>query len=74
MDFSEEPEHCKECEATYCVSCCVKNSVKSNKENSYDRWFDKRITDRCEYFKLFGVYDKALHRIITKSIGVHNEI
>lgn len=70
----EEPDCCKQCEATYCVSCCVKNSINSDKESSYERWFDRKLTDRCEYFKLFGIYDKALHRVITKNIGVHNEI
>lgn len=70
----EEPEVCKNCEATYCVSCCVKNSVKSKKETSYERWFDRQLTDRCDYFKIFGIYDKALHRLIIKNIGVHNEI
>ena len=62
----EEPEHCKRCEATYCVSCCALNSSRSDKYTSYARWFDRKVTPRCRYFKLFGIYDKALHRIISR--------
>jgi sulfatase maturation enzyme AslB (radical SAM superfamily) len=60
---------CDGCTATSCISCCVQNSSRSDKETSYDRWFDKQPSGRCEYFKLFGIYDKALHRYIIMSNG-----
>ena len=63
------PSICEDCSATTCTFCCVKNSVRSNKETSYDRWFDKIICGRCDYYKIFGVYDMALHRMISMSIG-----
>ena len=60
-----EPEFCTNCESTFCVSCCVKDSIVSNKKSSYERWYDKKLSTRCTYFKIFGVYDKALHKIVS---------
>ena len=64
------PELCEDCSATTCIFCCVKNSVRSTKETSYDRWFDKIVCGRCDYYKIFGVYDKALHRMLSMNLGV----
>lgn len=68
-----KPELCEDCTATTCVSCCVKNGLQSNKETSYEKWYDRTSTGRCDYYKIFGVYDMALHRMISMN-GENNEV
>ena len=58
------PKICDGCTATVCISCCVQSVNKSTKQTSYERWFDKIKSGRCEYYKIFGIYDKALHRML----------
>lgn len=67
------PALCDDCTATTCISCCVKNSLLSDKETSYERWFDRIKSGRCDYYKIFGVYDMALHRMISMNGGM-NEV
>lgn len=65
---------CEDCTATNCTFCCVQNSSRSKKETSYERWYDRFKCGRCDYYKIFGVYDMALHRLISKSIGDKDDI
>lgn len=64
-----EIDMCQDCIATYCVSCCVKNYIRSDKELPHEKWFDRIKCGRCDYYKLFGAYDLALHRLLSMRYG-----
>ena len=60
------PEECSKCSATHCSICCVQSSKKSSKELPIDRWYDRTAQKNlCKYYQMFGIYDKAVHTILT---------
>ncbi len=61
---NNQPEHCKNCEATVCYQCPI---VSYNQgENETDEFFSKFHStkiDLCEVYKLFGKISQVVQKI-----------
>lgn len=53
------PKHCVECEATYCSMCNAQLALRSTKDTPRKRWHDRKQSGLCEFYKIFGIVDKA---------------
>lgn len=62
----ERPEKCKDCIATYCLSCPANAFFKSKDSDPYKRWNDVYDSDFCELFKEHGKINRALIYGISK--------
>lgn len=61
-------DECKSCSATHCSICCVQSMIRSDKPTQIEKWYDRTAQkELCKYYKIFGIYDKALHTILTRN-------
>ena len=63
------PDECMKCSATHCAICNAVVAVESEKDSATERWFDRNLLPQiCKYYKVFGLYDKALHTIMGSQV------
>ena len=61
-------DECNLCTATHCSICCVQSMIRSKKTTQIEKWYDRTLQKQlCKYYKVFGIYDKALHTILTRN-------
>ena len=63
------PDECLSCSSTYCAICCAQSASFSKKKTPYERWYDRTCQNGlCEFYRVFGIFDKALHKILIQGV------
>lgn len=55
-------KECENCVATTCMICPIVSHERSEKEEFFDKWTDKKANNLCSFFQAFGEIDRAVQK------------